>query len=430
MHGSNPFKGPGDDEGSRHSSSHGKKPEPSSADKSLIHSKTGGGGKAAAGQKKLDEDQAHWDEEEKRRQQQADTELPPKPVSRTAVKITNIQWESQTITIGSTAFVSMDVSIPPEHEHATKITCALEQQMPGGQWKSITAPMKPCDAKDGKARCELTVPEPLKNEDGTTPDKVHFRLVAKHAYSSPAQGPRIEATPGSESPYDSVIFYSPVREEYLCHGTEEEFKSLLPELALMDKLQGLTLKALETKDAAERKKIQEEIDKQTEELFDKEVIGDASAAVEELLLIRRNKRWGDTKAWVYIRPYAKKNKTGYKGHWRKNNDATLKKNLADLLKKAPGSKEHSPLFESEFKAKLFETDPFKHQAMLWGKKKDNGKKDGDGFTFSGEAAVCRFAVNFTLAEGSVNLKEKKVHIGSNGSLSLGALEGKVEGKYP
>ena len=160
-----------------------------------------------------------------------------------------------------------------------------------------------------------------------------------------------------------------------------------------------------------------------------EVIGDGKGAVEELLLIRRNPKWGKPAGWVYIRPYAKKNKTEIKAHWRKDSDATLKKNLEDLLKKAPGSKEHSPLFEHEYKAKLFETDPLKSQRMLWGKKKDNGVKDGEGFTFSGEAAVCRFAMNFTLAEGAVNLKEKKVHIGSSGSLSFSLFEGKVEGKY-
>jgi hypothetical protein len=410
---------------------HSPDPKAKTTGDSLVNGKGGGGlGKANAAKKKTDEENDFWDKEEKRNQEKANSAPPDKPVDRTVVKIKNIAWDATSVIVGGTAILNMDVDIPPEHAHATKITCTLEQQMPAGNWKPITTEMQPCNAKDGKARCELTVPEPLKKDDGNPPQKFNLRPTLKHAYSSAVLGPPIEAVPGKDSPFDSVIFYSPLRKEYLCHDTEEEFKSILTEISKLEKLRDLTLKCMETKDQGARKKIQEEIEKETDELFETETIGDASAAFEELILIRRNKKWGNTKGSVFIRPYGKKNKTEIKGHWRKDSDATLKKNLDDLLKRAPGSKEHPPLFDSEFKAKLFETDPIQHHSFLWRTKPDPREKNGEPINFKPEAALCRFAMNITLAESSIDLKEKKFHLGSNGSISFGLLEGKVEGKYP
>ncbi|MEO7425741.1 MAG: hypothetical protein ABI036_11180 [Fibrobacteria bacterium] len=399
----------------------------------MVKSKSGTAGHARkVADAKTAAEQEEWDKEERRRQEQANTQEPEKIPDRTVVKITNLQWDRETGTIGQSAAVDMDVTIPPEYGHLTKITCGLEQQITGGNWKAITADVKPCNAKDGKARCELTLPEPLHKADGDAPGKVYYRLTAKHAYSEEAKGPRVEAVPGgSASPFDCVMFYSPIRKEYFVFETEEDYKSILPEIEKMDRLKGKSRHALEATDPTVRRKTQEEIEAEVNELFDGEVIGDAGGAVEELLLIRRNPRWGKTPGWVYIRPHAKKNGTPVKGIWRKDRDATVQKNLEDLLKKAPGSKEHSPLLSADFKLKLFQTDPLKSQKMLWHDKVEkDGKIAGQPFTFSKEGAVCRLLMKWDGADASVDLKEKKFHIGTGGSISFGVLEGKAEGEFP
>lgn len=406
--------------------------KPTEPDASLVKSRSGAAGHARrVADAKAAAEQQEWEEEERRRQEPAHIPEPDAPASRTVVKITHLHWDRDTGTLGQTAAVDMNVAIPPEYGHLTKITCGLERQLADGNWKAVTADVKPCNAKDGKARCELTLPEPPK-ADGDAPEKVYYRLTAKHAYSEEAKGPRLEAVPGGPaSPFESVLFYSPMRKEYLVFETEEDYRSILPELEKMDRLKGKSRHALEATDPAMRRKTQEEIEAEVHALFDGETIGEAGGAVEELLLVRRNPRWGKTPGWVYIRPHAKKNGTLIQGVWRKDRDATVRKNLDDLLKKAPGSKEHSPLLAADLKLKLFQTDPLQTRKILWHDTVEkNGTMAGQPFTFSREGAVCRLLMHWDGADGSMDLKEKKIRLGTGGSLSLGILEGKAEGNFP
>lgn len=121
----------------------------------------GQGGGSGRKPKPISADQENEDEESKAEKEKANTPEPEKPPDRTVVKITNMKWEAESVAIGSQAFLSMDVSIPDEHKHLTKITCSLEQETAANSWKPVTATFAPCDAKGGKARCELTAPEPL-----------------------------------------------------------------------------------------------------------------------------------------------------------------------------------------------------------------------------------------------------------------------------
>ncbi len=433
MHGDDFLKGPG--QSSKHSSSHGKKEEPSSADKSLMHGKKGGGGGGvhAAAQKKKEEEDAYWEAQEKKRMEQANTDRPAPPVDRTVVKITNIQWDRESVTTGGKAFVSMDIDIPPNHAHVTGVTCAVEQLMQGGEWKKTESTSNHCDAKDGKAHCEIAVPPPLNNPDGTTPTKIKYRVEAKHAYSKETLGPPVDAVPGDPaSRFDSVVYYIPTRNQYVVYSNLEEYNTLVPEIEKMNGLKGKTKQMLEATDPAVRKQLGEEIDEEAKELFEAQIVGETEPVIEALINIRKPRKWANPPGYVYVRPHALNSGSGHKGKLYKDTDEAIKDNIKDLLEKAPGSKEHSPFFSTEVKCSLFKGDPLTGQwPIKWNfKVEKDGEFLGRGYTFSSEAVVCQYALGFDGIEGSGNWKERKFHLGTGGHISYDLFNGKAEGSFP
>lgn len=198
------------------------KPTPKPPDKTLAKPGQGGGGGKRAKPVVYERES----EEEKAEREHANTPPPEKPVDRTVVKITNIAWKTDPIVIGGAAWATMDVSIPPEHEGITGITCTVEVQAKGGHWHPGTKSFR-CDAKDGKAECEVELQTPSKGADGTAADKAKYRVIAKHSYSEHAKGPEKESGVGEEEdPYDGIIYYSPNTQKYLYIKSQEEFKSV------------------------------------------------------------------------------------------------------------------------------------------------------------------------------------------------------------
>ena len=134
-----------------------------------------------------------------------------------------------------------------------------------------------------------------------------------------------------------------------------------------------------------------EIAAKAKELFDEvKVVGESEPHVEELVLVRRPIKWASPPGWAYIRPKPTKKGKPLKGKWKKDSDPELKKNLEDLFKKAPGSKEHSPFFSGDLTLKLFKSKPLEKKWVEWesGVKKE-GEVHGQAFTFSKEAPVAK-----------------------------------------
>ena len=81
---------------------------------------------------------------------------------------------------------------------------------------------------------------------------------------------------------------------------------------------------------------------------------DPSKAIQELLLVKSSRRWGNLKSRVYIRP-AKVNGKDIRGSWLKDDDATLKKKLQNWLKQVDKDPSEKKKLESKLKATLFQT---------------------------------------------------------------------------
>src|SRR5690606_6873912 len=240
-------------------------------DKGLLPTKGGGLGHVRGIQRKKDEETArHWDEHERALDRKEPQEEAKKPDA--TVTITNLKWDRTQAAIGTKAFAVMDIEIPPAKSEVTRVQCTVNQVMANGKWEPLKT--EPCHAENGKARCELILPDPKPEKDGTVPAKPIYHLTAKHLYSDETKGGRLEAFPGSPgSPFDSVVFYSPARGDYLLFETEAEFQTLLPEIEKLAGLKGKTRQALEAESESQRRTLQAEIAEETAALFGGEVIG-------------------------------------------------------------------------------------------------------------------------------------------------------------
>lgn len=390
----------------------------------------GGGGGAAAKRKAREaaeaENERHFEEEHQRQDKVKDPPTKPKPV----VKLSNGKWLVDKGHYGEKAKVSLDVERPSDVA-ADRITFEVCELLPDGKrGKRHSAGEAHLGEGNTSVTCDLTLPQPEK-VDNKVPEKAYFQFVAKHLYSDELQGPRLEAMPGSTSPFESVMYYSPTRNQYLLFESYEEYQPLQDEIDSLNTLKGKSRQAFEATDTGKRKEIGEEIDKEANKLFEGKVVGEKETTLEELVLVRKPVKWASPPGWAYIRPHTDKDGKKIKGKWYKDTDPKIKENLEDLMKKAPGSKEHSPFFSGELTLKLFKTKPLEAKKIAWNVKVEKeGTIAGQPFTFSKEAAVCRFMMGWDGAEATANLKDKKIHIGGGGKISFGLFEGKMEGEFP
>jgi hypothetical protein len=351
----------------------------------------------------------------------------PQPKQKPVFRLSNGKWLEPRGQYGKPIEASVDVDIPAGIA-ATRVLFTLYELLPDGK-RVERARDEKAHARDGQAVSSLTLPEPA-SEAGQVPARAYFQFTAKHAYSEEHQGPRLEAVPGPPGTgFESVLYYSPQRGEYLHFESEEEFGGLDAELERLKGLRGKTRAALSAPDESARRQSLERIAKEAEALFEGEIVGDAEGVLEELLLVRQNPRWGKAKSWIYIQSHVRRKGGRVKGHWRKETDRKIKENLDDLLKKAPGNPEASPLLTGDISQKLFEMEPKAGQPLKWYRQEKRGELAGKAFQFTKEAAVVRFAYGF---EGDVtgNWKERKLRLGTSGHLTFGLLEGRMQGEIP
>jgi peptidoglycan hydrolase-like protein with peptidoglycan-binding domain len=202
----------------------------------------------------------------------------------------------------------------------------------------------------------------------------------------------------------------------------------------VDCLDHLSVEITRFHDSCERVTIDEAKTKQAKELEEKtEEVFPCLAekpkdAIQELLAVKSNPRGGKMVKWVYIRPYKVKNGE-VKGHFRRNNDATVKKALNKWLQIADdGSKKW---MEAKVKARIWETEKFDKQ-WPWKFKMKPGQtgKDttDDIFEVSCQAQFCRFVAG-AAAASEFDLRERKLQLAGSGSVSYTAAAGKVSGDW-
>lgn len=149
-----------------------------------------------------------------------------------------------------------------------------------------------------------------------------------------------------------MIFYSPLREQYLVLDTEKDWKGWREHIDLLAALKGRTEKAYGNADPVKRQKELAVVGEEAHKLFGDKPVGRTSGVMEELLLVKGNLRFGKCNSWVHVAPYLRNN-AEVSGHWKKNDDKATQKRLDKLLKNGKFSSETTPLFEKKAKAKLF-----------------------------------------------------------------------------
>lgn len=352
----------------------------------------------------------------------------PKPEKKPEVKLSNGKWLGPQGHYGQVIQASVEVVLPPEMKDLTRVTFDVREILPDGRVGSHVTGGQDY-VKEGKVVCDVKLPMP-QMRDGRLPEKAYFQFLAKHAYSQEHQGPRLEAVPGSPlTGFESVIYYSPTREEYLHFETKEEFDTLLEATKELEELQGKTREAWEEPDPSMRRQKLEEIDAKADKMFGDKAVGKAGGALEELILIRQFPAWGKPKSWNYVSAYTRKSGK-VSCYWRKDTDPKIRENFKDLFAKNPGTPEGSPLLNSECKLKLWKGHPWEDKALRWHKVEKEGEIAGQHFIFTKEAALGRFMFGWDGVDAKIDLKKKKIKIGTSGQLSIGLAEGTMEGQIP
>ncbi|MDB5102986.1 MAG: hypothetical protein JWP91_675 [Fibrobacteres bacterium] len=242
----------------------------------------------------------------------------------------------------------------------------------------------------------------------------------------------METVPGSNKPFEGVMFYSPSRGEYLVLPEEADFKPLWDEIQEVRSLRDKSRLAWEVPDPAQRYEKLGGLEKESEELFGGKKVGDSKAGVEELLLIQGNPKWGKTPAWVHIPAHDRsKGQVHVKGHWRKATEKQVQKNL-DTLLNPKAAKLNSPFLDGKLKANLFKTEPKAGDMWHWstpsgkeGKPTDQKENAATIFDYSAEAAAMRYFAGWDGMEASFDPKKKTLKLGTAGSASAAIFEGKV-----
>lgn len=355
-----------------------------------------------------------------------DPPLPPeKAPTATKITLSNARWERTQAAYGDTVTALVDLRLDPADAPPPRLEFICDALEPA---KFSAA--QSLNAAAGTVKARFTLPE-AKDPDGKILPRCAFQFAVKAPGTSPALGNALEAVPGAPGgKYASVIYYNPLRDEYLMCETEEEFKSLRSEIELLEAIRGKGA-AARAKDEEARRKELAALEKEAAGLFEGESVGTTEEALDELLLVRRNPRWGDVKTSVFIRSHRRAG-AKVKWHTRKASDATLKKNLEELLKRAPGDKEKSPLFDRDFQAKgsFLEKNWSGQWPIAWHLKKEgSGKLAGAAYTISKEAALCRYVAGGSL-DVDFSLKERKISFGGSAKVSYAVCEGRMEGVIP
>ncbi|MBD3344237.1 MAG: LysM peptidoglycan-binding domain-containing protein, partial [Chitinivibrionales bacterium] len=223
---------------------------------------------------------------------------------------------------------------------------------------------------------------------------------------------------------DDIICYCPSEMKYFvvpADNTEafirevEEVNALGKEIAQYQQSLSRSSDAREAFDKAE------EVDEKIAKKF-KGLKTDPQSAIDEMLVVKSNKRWGDMSRKVHISAHSR-NGGPVKGHWRKDRDASVKKQLQKYLKQddAPDNKG----MDKKFKATFFQTPEVDEQWPVKWKFGDPEKdylESSEYFSCKAEARFCRFVAGAT-AGAELDWANKKFELGGKAQASFGLIDG-------
>ena len=233
---------------------------------------------------------------------------------------------------------------------------------------------------------------------------------------------------------DASVYYAPGRNEYFIVG-EADFESFKAEVIDNARV------AKEIKDyrdknfssIKERTSAAKEIQEKVEKKFNG-LLTNPDGAIQELLLIRSNKRTGTLSKRVYIRPYKIKNGE-VKGHFRKNTDVTVQKHLTKWLRQEAESQNPEGGMDKKLKALIWQSDqldkkwPWEFKTLKTSDKAKEGVDTAVGhFSGSAEAQFFRFVAGAKL-ESEFDLSEMKLKLAGSMNASYSLAEGTVNGQW-
>lgn len=229
---------------------------------------------------------------------------------------------------------------------------------------------------------------------------------------------------------DGMIFYAPGRNEFF----EVEEADLDALIAEVDELNALQEEIAEFRrkfdgdsaDSKEHVQKAQELEEKVKEKF-QGVDVKASDAIQELLVITDNAKWGKYKRRVYIRPYQTK-RGNVKGHWRTTKDTKIRDKIRRWYKSAPD--DQKPQLEKKLKAVLWQSPKIDEHWPWEFKFRAEGQKNTAVGSFAGsaEAQFFRFSAGVA-AESEFDLDEMKLKVGLEGNLSYNLAEGTASGRW-
>jgi hypothetical protein len=150
-------------------------------------------------------------------------------------------------------------------------------------------------------------------------------------------------------------------------------------------------------------------------------------AIQELLAVTDNVKWGKLKKRVYIDPYATK-RGQVKGHWRKTSDTKIRDKIQRWFQKTPDDQKSS--LQKQLKGVLWKSDQIDTQWPL--KWRFSGQADADTaagyFKATGEVQFCRFVAGVQ-ADAAFDLDKMELQLAAHGELSYSLAEGTVTGQW-
>lgn len=301
-----------------------------------------------------------------------------------------------------------------------QITLELWAVSPDGERQRIQS--QGCAVpKDGVAKADLALlPPNFKDEAGTPLRECEYLLIATHPDAKPVESPPLKAQENPNRPFEGVVFYSPVREEYLIFETEEELKPLLEDIRQVGSLRDRMQQAWTVPDSAKRMEAQEKLAEEAEKLFGGKTSGNAKQGMEELILVADHQKKGTFKGWEFV--------PDKKGNYQRNRfkKSEAAEAYAKLMKHGSHRKPKSAL-DGKFKANLCKTEPKSGQlwAPEWANQK--GSNAAEYFTWSSEAALCRYMAGWDGGEITFDPKKKTLKVGASGQVSGSLFEGSLSG---
>ncbi|NLW32668.1 MAG: hypothetical protein GXY77_14565, partial [Fibrobacter sp.] len=277
----------------------------------------------------------------------------------------------------------------------------------------------------GKAP-ELIEPENKKQIKKSEVIVYDERVTEKKPVKRAAKSPDETTSDLSE---ESAVFYAPGRDEYFV-VEPSDIDALVTEIDELEQLSEeirLYRESFANKRADEKMtKAANEIQQKVEEKFDG-LTKEPSKAIQELLLVKSNKKTGKIKNRVYIRPYKATNRQ-VRGHWRKHNDKTVEKLLKKWLKKEPAAGKSK--VETRLKTVLFQTEKIDEQwPWKWKFDKKGGKDTAAGY-FGGAYDIQFFRfVAGARGEADFDLTDKKLTLGADAGISYGIADGSIKGEW-